>query len=446
MIAWEDVKANLRFALPVMGAQLGQVSVNIADTLMIGSLQDNGESLAAVSLGNAIFITLLVFSFGFSAAISPLIASADARGEKEDGMNVLKHGLLINAMLVFFLIACVNFNLHWLYRLNQPKDVAGLAIPYLSWMMYSLIPLIFFQTLRQFCEGIGQVMMILYATIIANVLNVLFNYLLIFGKFGFTEMGVEGAAIGSLLSRVVMFVLILVFLSKNKKAKSYLNYFRFMPLELEKLKTILILAIPIAFQMLFEVGAFTAAAFISGYGNRTTDLAAHQITFTMVAISFMFCSGLGVAATVRVGNQYGLKNFQKLRKVGWSVVVMAIILMAFIGLNYSLLRFPIASFIEPDNLKVAILTAELLLIAAILQIPDGIQIVVLGALRGAQDVWLPTLISFFTFWGLSIPLGIYLAITKDMGAKGMWIALASGLYLSAFLLILRFNYTSKKTR
>lgn len=446
----EHMRKNLILAWPVMITQAGQILVNVADNVMVGGLGGKFDSvqnpelgkvaLGAVSLGNALFFTVLVTAFGFSFAMSPLIAQADAKNNLRRGADILTHGLLLNMLVTIGLMIVLFTFMPVMYKMDQPRDVVDQAIPYLKIVGYSMFPLMIFQSFRQVSEGLSLTIVVTVATVIANVMNIFFNYGLIFGNLGMPRLGVEGAAWGTLLSRVFMVFTLLAAMWYNAKSREYLKAVDFGRFKKAIFRKLFQLGAPTSLQMFFEVSAFAGAAFICGMAGKD-DLAAHQIALNLASITFMLCTGLGIAATVRVGNQFGLKDFTTMRNAGWSAVIMSAVFMAVCGLLFISLRFWLPS-LYIDNATVIALAAQLLIIAALFQLSDGVQLVVLGALRGMQDVNIPTVITMVAYFVIALPLGYYLTIPAKMGAFGMWIGLGIGLTVSAVSLVVRYHTKS----
>lgn len=458
----KHLQRNLKLAVPVMITQAGQVMVNLVDNIMVGGLggrfdyivDDNlgKTALGAVSLGNAVFITTLVVAFGFSFAISPLIAAADSKKDTSTVSKIFTHGLGLNLILAVLLLIVLEFISPLLYYMGQPQDVINMALPYLSIMAWSLIPIMIFQTFRQFSEGLSLTIPVTIATLIGNVINVLFNYAMIYGNWGFPRMEVAGAGWGTFIARVSMLIIMILVLYNFKKSKMYLKEIRFKVMDHSISKQLLKLGIPTAFSSFFEVSAFSGAAFICGYAltqdaeglqSAKTNLAAHQIAISLASVSFMMCMGLGVAATVRVANQLGLKNYKIMREAGFSSILMAVIFMGICGIAIIALRYKLP-FLYLDDPEVIQLAATLLIVAALFQLSDGIQLVALGALRGMQNVLIPSIITFVAYWMIALPLGALLAIYFELQALGMWIGLLFGLTVSAIMLLLRFHKQTKK--
>ena len=445
----KEFRYNIRLSVPVILGMLGHTFVAFADNIMVGQL--GTAELAAVSLGNSFVFIAMSLGIGFSTAITPLVAEADGAGNREDGKKALKHGLVLCTLLGFSLFGLILLIKPLMYMMDQPPEVVVLAIPYLDLVAFSLVPLIMFQAFKQFSEGLSQTKYPMYATIIANVLNIVLNYLLIFGSLGFPKMGIIGAAIGTLISRVVMLIFLWLLLNKKKKFHFYVTGFNFKSLERKVIQKIVNLGFPSALQMFFEVAIFTAAIWLSGVLGKNPQ-AANQIALNLSSMTFMFGMGLGVAAMIRVGNQKGLKNFTELRRIAQSIFFLTLLVEIGFAALFLLCRFWFPTIYldvddlgnQADNMEVIGLAAELLLVAAFFQISDGLQVVILGALRGLQDVKIPTAITFIAYWMIAFPISYYLGLYTELKSTGIWIGLLSGLTASAIMLYLRFNYLTKK--
>ena len=428
---------------------LGHTFVAFADNIMVGQL--GTAELAAVSLGNSFVFIAMSLGIGFSTAITPLVAEADGAGNKADGKNALKHGLVLCTVLGFSLFGIILLLKPIMYLMKQPPEVVELAMPYLDLVAFSLVPLIIFQAFKQFSEGLSQTRYPMYATIIANVVNIVLNYLLIFGSFGFPKLGIVGAAVGTLTSRVIMVIYIWILLKGKKKFHEYVTGFNFKRIEKKVIRKIISLGFPSALQMFFEVAIFTAAIWLSGVLGKNAQ-AANQIALNLSSMTFMFGMGLGVAAMIRVGNQKGTRNFSELRRIAQSIFFLTLLVEIVFAILFLWGRhwFP-TIYLDvdhaqnmADNTEVIYLAGQLLLVAAFFQISDGIQVVVLGALRGLQDVKIPTFITFVAYWVIGFPISYYLGLHTDLGSTGIWIGLLTGLSASAIMLYIRFNYLTKK--
>lgn len=423
-----------------MLGQLGHVLVGLVDNLMIGQL--GPAPLAAVSLGNSMVFIALSLGIGFSFAITPLIAEADGAGDIQKGRSYFHHGAILCTINGIFLFIALLIAKPVLYYLDQPPEVVELAIPYLNIVAFSMIPLMIFQAFKQFADGLSQTKYAMYATLIANVVNVVFNYLLIYGIWIFPRLELEGAAIGTLISRFFMLWFVWEILRRKKKFAEYFKWGKKESLNSDVFKRLLNLGFPTALQMLFEVGIFTATVFLAGLLG-TNPQAANQIALNLVSMTFMIAVGLGVTATIRVGNQKGLANFKDLRRIAMSTFLLVFLIEAVFALGFILLKDWLPTFYL-DNVEVILLAAQLLVIAALFQLSDGLQVVILGALRGLQDVRIPTIICFISYWIIGFPVSWYFGKAENLGSMGIWLGLLAGLSASALMLYIRFHYLSKK--
>jgi MATE family multidrug resistance protein len=445
----KEFSYNWRLAAPVIMGMLGHTFVGLVDNLMVGQL--GAAELAAVSLGNSFFFVAMSIGIGFSTAITPLVAEADSEHNFSRGKSAFKHGFVLCSILAIVLFALILLAKPLMYMMNQPQEVVVLALPYLDIIAISLVPLIIFQALKQFSDGMSLTKFPMYATIIANVINVFFNYVLIFGVWGFPKMGVVGAGIGTLIARFVMIMLMWYFLNRLEKTKAYVKDLKLFVLEHSMLKKINSLGLPSALQMFFEVGLFTAAIWLSGTLGKNPQ-AANQIALNLSSMTFMIATGLSVTAMIRVGNQKGLKRPVELRRIATSIFIMGLALAILFALIFLIFNNVLPTFYLDlndlthfaDNQNVVEIASSLLIIAALFQISDSTQVVFLGALRGLQDVKIPTLITFFAYWIIGFPVSYFLGDASKYGSSGIWIGLLAGLTASSIFLYIRFNYLSKQ--
>lgn len=445
----KEFSYNLRLAYPVILGMLGHTLIGIVDNIMVGRL--GSTELAAVSLGNSLIFIAMSVGIGFSTAITPIVAEADAEKDSSKIRSAFHHGLFLCFILGISLFLLVVMAKPLMGFLNQPAEVIALAKPYLDWVAFSLVPLIIYQGYKQFSDGLSMTKYSLYAIIMANVLHVMLNYLLIYGVWIFPKMGIIGAALGTVISRLLMVTFMHIILSRNEKLKQYFQNFSFSEIKKSMLKKIINLGLPSSMQMLFEVALFTAAIWLCGNIGKTSQ-AANQIALSLASMTFMFAMGLSVAAMIRVSNQKGLQDFKKLIVVARSIFLLSIILEIVFALLFVLLHQYLPHFFlnmenvnqALDNEEVIAVASKLLLVAAVFQISDGIQVVVLGALRGLQDVKIPMYITFTAYWVIGFPVSFYLGEYTELKAVGVWIGLLAGLTAAAIFLYIRFHYLTKK--
>lgn len=438
-------KESLNLALPVMITQVGQVSVNLFDNIIVGKLL-GAQALASVSLGNAVFFSIFVFALGFSFAIPPLVSEAHAQLNHSRINSVFRHGFVINLGIGIFLMTLLFAGLPLLYHMNQPKEIIPDTVDFLWIMTISILPFMAFQTMREVSEGLSYTIGVTKATIVANVINIILNYIFIKGMFGIPPMGVKGSALATLISRVFMVVFLYYILLNQEKTRRYIKEFSLKVSEFsrEMFDKMLKLGFPTAMQMFFEVTAFAGAAFICGLIS-AKDIASHQIALSMASFTFNLCIGFSVASTVMIGRKLGEHNYVELKKVGINNMKIVFIFMFLCGLFFIFGRHILPTFFtKKEDIEVIQLASKLLIIAALFQLSDGVQVVALGSLRGIQDVKIPSIITFIAYWIIAIPLGYFLCVPMEMGAFGMWIALGLGLTVSAILLVYRFINLSQR--
>ena len=440
---------NLKLAYPVIVGMLGHTVVQLIDNIMVGQL--GTAELAAVSLGNSFVFVAMSLGIGFSTAITPMIAESFGAKNHNKVRYIFVHGLILCFGLGLVLASLVLWAQPLLSQMGQPNEVVALAKPYLFWVALSLVPLVGFQGLRQFAEGLFQTRLAMNATLMGNVINVLLNYLLIFGLHGFPELGVEGAALGTLFSRWTM-VLFMAINVKNKRGfKRYNRKLFRVKLKKSLFKRIFSLGLPSALQMFFEVTFFTSAIWMSGLLGKNPQ-AANQIALNLSSMTYMVAIGVGVTAMIRVGNEKGRGDFTALRRVAVStfllIFLMSSLFCLFFIATHDLLPWLYldgnAPEISSDVNEVVEIASNLILIAAFFQIADGLQAVVLGALRGIQDVIIPAFLIFISYGAIGFPISYYLGLNTEWATYGIWIGLLTGLILSALLLVLRFQYLSQK--
>lgn len=445
----KEFKYNLSLSFPVILGLLGHTIVQLVDNIMVGQL--GTTELAAISLGNSFVFIAMSLGIGFSTAITPLVAQADGRKDRAAAQDVLSHGVVLCMILGVSLFIAVFSARKLMYSMGQPPAVVEYAFPYLKWVAASLVPLIIFQAYKQFADGLSKTRPAMYATVFSNILNVIINYFLIFGYGGFPKMGVEGAAIGTLIARIGAVIFILLFIQYHSLFKGYSLRIGFKKQRISLFKKILSLGFPSALQMFFEVAFFTMAIWMSGILGKNSQ-AANQIALNLSSMTFMFAMGLGVVAMIRVGNQSGMKTYADLRRIAISLFLLiglfdVLFCIVYLSLNDQLPWIYLENYgaaTPADTLEVVSIAAGLLLVSGFFQITDGLQAVILGALRGIQDVNVPTTLTFISYMVIGLPVSYYLGLKTSLGAVGIWLGLLTGLSTSALLLFLRFQHQTKK--
>lgn len=433
-------KQSWQLAYPVMLSQLSHVMVGVTDSIMVGHV--GATSLAASSLANVVFNLLMLFGIGVSYAITPLVATAHGENNTEKINDTLRHGLMIAFINGLILIGVVLLCRPLLYLIGQPEDVVQLAIPYLSILAFSLMPVLIFQSLRQFMEGLSNTRIAMIIMLGSVVLNILLNFILIYGHAGLPALGLNGAGWGSLISRIVMMLVMVGYIYFAKRFSIYRAGMAVGNYSKKLFNRLLNIGIPAGMQFIFEVAAFDFSAIMVGWLG-TNSLAAHQIAINLATISYMTTSGLASAATIRVSHELGKRNFKKLMDVAYTLILIALAFMTLWAIIFIVGRNFLPT-IYIDNVDVIAIASPLIVIAGFFQLSDGVQVVCSGALRGLQDVKIPTVLVFIAYWIIGLPLGYYLGFKAGYGSIGIWYGLLIGLTLTAIAMFIRFRLLLRK--
>lgn len=435
----EEISKTIQLAYPVIIGQLGIIMMGVVDSIMVGRL--GSVPLAAASLGNSLIFIILIVGIGCSIVISPLVAILVGGKRYTECGVYFRQSLLVNVLLSFAMIAVIFIGVNFIYKLNQPPEVIELTVVYMSIVGLSALPLMIYQTYKQFIEGLSIMKPAMVIAILANIINAFANWVLIFGELGFPKLGLAGAAWATFSSRVFMAVAIMIYVMKNEKFKQFDVTFHFRGINFPIIKKILRLGLPSGFQYFFEVGAFSFAVIMIGWIG-ANELAAHQIAINLASISFMAVLGISQAASIRVGNAMGEQNVAKIRKAGFTGIALGASIMSLAGISFILLNNFLPTLYIDDEAVISI-ASRLIIIAALFQLSDGTQAVGIGVLRGLTDVKGPTIITFVAYWIISLPIAYILAFKFNLGVDGVWIGLLIGLTASALMLTFRFNYKSK---
>jgi MATE family, multidrug efflux pump len=435
----EHIKLTLQLSYPVIIGQLGFIMMGVVDSLMVGTL--GSAPLAAASLGNSITMLVFIVGIGVSFAVTPLVAiSVGAKKYSECGIY-FRQSLLVNLSFGFILMAVTLICSELLIYLDQPAEVLSQAKSYTRILGLGAIPVMLFQTYKQFIEGLSVMKPAMVITILANIINALTNWTLIFGNLGFPALGLDGAGWATFTSRSFMAVSLMFYVMNKKYFRQYDVSFHFKNINLPVIKKILSVGLPSGVQYFFEVGAFAFAVIMIGWLG-TEQLAAHQIAINLASISFMVVLGLSMAGGIRVANAVGERNVTRVRRAGFTSIFLALCVMVLSGLVFVIFRNYLPTLYINDETVISI-ASSLLVIAALFQLSDGVQAVGIGILRGLTDVKIPTVITFVAYWIVGLPTGYILAFKFGLDVQGVWIGLLAGLTTSAILLTLRFNAKSK---
>lgn len=435
-------KDSLWLAIPVVISQLGHTLVQTADSIIVGHFAGT-ISLAAVSLVNSIFVMAMVIGMGISYGITPLIAQHNGRHEHDECGQLLSNSLLINSITGVVLFVLISFGtMHLIGHLDQSSEVVRQARPYLFLIGTSLIPLLIFNTFKQFAEGLGFTKQAMLISIWGNALNICLGIIFVKGMFGISPMGIKGVGYSTLIDRCTMATVMGIYVFRSKNFRKYLKNFAIRNIDRLRTSKILKIGAPVALQYTFEVSAFSGAAILIGTISPIAQ-AAHQVAISLASLTYMAASGISAAAAIKSGNFFGAKKHQELRLSAISNYHIAIVFMSLAAVIFTFGNHLLPWIYTSDN-RVITIAAQLLIIAAFFQLFDGTQVVGLGVLRGMGDVNIPTFITFIAYWIIGLPVGYLLGIKFNMGASGVWYGLVLGLLTASILLFIRFQLISRK--
>ncbi len=436
----DEIKKTLLLSLPIVVGQLGQMTMSVVDNIMVGKI--GAVSLAAAAIANSMFTLIMVVGFGLTMAVTPLTAMAYGAGRDSECGVVLRQGLIVNLFSGILLCGITFFISEFIQYMNQPDEIVGPASLYMKILGVSMLPLMLFQSYRQFAEGVSFLKPAMYITLLANIINILANWIFIYGNLGVAPLGLSGAGIATICSRTFMAITLMAIIKKSPRMKPFDPTLNYRKIDFPMMRRLLAIGIPAGFQYFFEVSAFAASSIMIGWMG-TVALAAHQIAMNVASITFMVAMGISSAATIRVSNAVGRQDIHGTRTAGFSAALLCAGFMAAAGLFLILLRSFLPTLYISEKAVIDI-SASLLVIVAFFQISDGTQTVALGILRGMTDMKIPTLITLVAYWLMGLPSGYFLAFKLDMKIYGVWYGLLIALTASALLMMIRFNSNSKK--
>ena len=418
-----------------MIAQAGQMVVQFADNIMVGHL--GTEELAGVSFAGNIMLIGFVFFICFSHGATPFIGQSFGKGNTREVLKWFKHSHYLNMAVGGLTILLMVLVVPFMDHMGQDPSILVYAREYYWISLASIIPAIFFFTIKNFSEGIGITKYAMYITLLTNLVNIFLNWLLIYGKWGLPQMGVAGAATATLISRILCLAIFSYIIGKLPVYTAFTKIKERGKLEWSAFRQLISTSLPIGLQGLFEVTSFSLCAIMAGWISKEA-IAGYQITNIMCTLSFLIAEGLGVAATINVSHSFGQGNIAAARKSGFAATHLAIIFMGIAGILYTLFRKQIP-YIFTDDPAVAGFASGMLIIAALFQIFDATQMAGFAALRGLKDVKIPFLYSFTAYYIIGLPSAYAITFMLDAGANGIWIGLALGLLTVAILSQIRFG-------
>ena len=437
MINLKELKKTIALAVPIVIGQIGQVGFGIMDNIMVGRL--GKVELAAAGFANMVTAVPMLFLIGVATAISVMVAQAFGSERNEDTGPYMLAGMFLVLSIISLMLAFYVFGPDFLPWFDQPEEVLEAVRPYFGFVAWSMLPMAIFQGLRQFSVGLEKAMWPTAILFSALGLNFILNYALIFGNFGAPELGLVGAGWATLIGRIWMALALIILIFYSVEFEKYRP--KALAFTKRHFRPIAKIGLTSGVQYLFEVGAFVAAGFMSGWIG-TTELAAHNVAINVGAFTFMFAWGICFATGVRVGQAHGQFDTKLARERGLAGIVLIGIVMTVFGTIIISLRnyIPTLYIDDQDVIKVA---SALLVICAVFQIVDGLQAVAIGALRGISDVIFPSVSTAIIYWGITIPCSYIFAFKFDMGVEGLWWGLTVGLTLASVAMAGRFLYMTR---
>ena len=438
---FKELPRTLKISLPLIINNVAQIGLGLIDSAMIGAV--DYRQLAASSLVINVISIPQVLGMGIATAISPATAIANGQKDVPTASRVLYNGFVLTTLVAIAIAAILVSTSGFLFRLGQDNDVATFAVPFYKLMAISLIPLLMFGAVKQFCDGLEFTKTAMTLSLISLPLNAFLNWILIYGRFGFPRMELAGAGAGTLITRVVIAITLIVVVLRHKLFAKYINVRKqAWKIDGKTWKELLQIGIPTSMQYGLEVAAFSVSGVMIGWLGATSQ-AAHQIALHLATATFMAAAGLSLGGSIRVANAYGRGERQVVRNIGTSTMAGGLIFGSFCGIMFIIFKDWLPTLFT-NNAEVAAVSSTLLVFGALFQISDATQSIGVGLLRGIKDVRIPTIFVAVAYWLIGIPVGYFLSFRLHMGASGIWLGFVTGLSASSILLNTRFLKKSKE--
>lgn len=425
----------MKLSLPVIASQIGQITVGIADNVMIGRY--GSRELASASFANTLFTLLMIFGMGFAISITPLIGEAYAKKDDTTIARWIKHGFFLNSGVGMLLIAISFIVYFFMPYMGQPQEILHDAQEYFLILSASLFPLMIFLTGKQAAEGMRNTKVAMIITLSANIVNIIFNYLLIYGKFGCAELGLNGAGIGTLIARVFMAAGFVFCFYKKPDYRSILSQIKNIDITSKSFKRLTGMGVPMGFQLVAEASAFIIATIMMGWLG-TKALAAHQIAFSLTPLGFMIYQGIGVSNTIRISNILGRQIPGELSKASKASVHITMVLVIGISIFLYLTKDLLPRLYTNDQAIIEH-ASKFIVMMIVFQLFDAFQIIYSGTLRGMSDVKVPGVITFISYFLIATPVSYFAAFHWGFNSIGIWMGFPVGLGFAALLFFLRFR-------
>lgn len=427
------LKETISLSIPLVLTQIGHIITGMVDNIFLGNL-GNTEQAAGI-LSNNLFVILLVFSIGMSYVLTPAVTDAHVNQNEKEKASLFKNSLFINMMVAVLLFVILFFSSPLLAYMQQPKDVVELAIPFFDVLIFSIIPVALFFVCKQYTEGLSNTKAAMYISIAGNLLNIVLNYLLIYGHLGLPKLGYMGSCWATFIARCFMGIGFLVFVFKHPSVNSFAVYYKNAKLNAQQFWLLFKDGLASALQFTFEVAAFAIAGLLAGvFGKEQLD--AHGIALSMAAFTYMFASGISSATTIRVGNFNSLKSVNDIKLAIHASYKSVIFTMGLMAIFFICFNNYLPSIFSNDQ-GIILIASKLLLLAAFFQLFDGTQVVAAGILRGMDDYKFSTYIAFIGYWLIALPLSYILAFIFNFKVYGVWLGLSVGLGFVSIALLFR---------
>jgi MATE family multidrug resistance protein len=436
----DHTKETIRLAWPLVITQVGHIITGMVDNIFLGRI--GATEQAAGILSNNLYVLLLVFAIGMSYATTPLVTAAEDKKDLLKKASLFKNSIFLNFIVAIACFVILFLASDLLNYMQQPVEVAALAVPFFDVLIFSIIPVSLFFACKQYCEGLSNTRMALIISVAGNLINIILNYLFIYGKLGFPELGYIGSAWASFCARLFMGVSFLILVFKSPVTREINSVFSKVKINWKELGDLWRIGFNSAMQFTFEVAAFAISGLMAGsFGKEQID--SHGIALSIAAFTYMFGSGISSAATIRIGIYSAQQNWSEIKKASRAAIKLVLLVMGSFGIIFLILHnyLPMAFSSEPQIITLA---STLLIIAAMFQLFDGMQVTIIGILRGLEDVKMPTVITLVGYWLIALPLAYFLAFTLKMETVGIWIGLLTSLVFVAVGLLWRLTYLVKK--
>ncbi len=441
-------KRNLKVAFPVMLTQAGASLVALVDSMMVGHFSTT--ALAAVSFSNAIFFTVMVFAMGAIMGLTPLVGievgkqAAEHEDRRGQISSLLYNGIIFTSLLSVVMVVLLGACIPLLDMFGQDPQVVEAARPYYIYIVASIVPFLFFSLQKQFLEGLGNTIAALIITTICNLINILLNYIFIFGHLGAPAMGAAGAGLATFISRLIMPFCFAAVIIYKRSWRIYVSSFSLRLKSWQEVLRLFKVGMPIGVQSLSEVFIFTISFIIVGWLGKEA-LAAHQIANQIADFTFMLATGIGAATTIRVSHQLGQNNLYGVDMAAKASVHL-VLLMNTLGAAFMFAFRDVIPLLFTNDTAVIEIASMLILMAGLFQYADGLQAVGAAMLRGLTDVKMPMIYAFVAYMVVGLPVGVFCMFPLGMGAVGIWVGFVFGLALAAVCFHIRFRHLMKKLR